>query len=222
MIALVLGDDHSIFVDALAAVLPQKGFSVLGKGNSVSTTVECVRRHQPDVCLLDRYFGDGDGIDGLADVLAAAAGTKVIMLTADGDVAGMRRALNAGAAGYVNKMCGLTALDVAIRAVMAGEVVVDLPKPRPPRRAGDPEAHRLAAHLTTRERECLGLLVDGARTSTMAQYLGVSPTTVRTHVQSILTKLGVHSRLEAASFALRHSLVESVRVGGVRRAAADA
>jgi two-component system nitrate/nitrite response regulator NarL len=222
MIAVVLGDDHAIFVDALASVLPKKGFSVVGTGDSVASTVECVRRHQPDVCLLDRFFGDSDGLDDLGELLDAGERTKVIILTADGDAAGMRRAISAGAAGYVNKTCGLGALSSAIQAVVSGDTVVDLPKPREPRWTGDPDAHRLAAHLTNRERECLGLIVDGARTPAMAQYLGVSPTTVRTHVQSVLTKLGVHSRLEAASFALRHSLVDSTESSSAARTAADA
>ena len=67
---------------------------------------------------------------------------------------------------------------------------------------------RLAEFLTTRERQCLQLLVDGQDTAQMAQQLGVSPATVRTHVQSLLTKLGVHSRLEAASLAVRYRLLE--------------
>ena len=70
--------------------------------------------------------------------------------------------------------------------------------------------HRLAAYLTIRERQCLGLLVEGLDTAQMAVRLGVSPATVRTHVQSLLTKLGVHSRLEAASLAVRHRLLEDL------------
>jgi DNA-binding CsgD family transcriptional regulator len=70
--------------------------------------------------------------------------------------------------------------------------------------------HRLAAYLTIRERECLRLLVEGLGTAQMAVRLGVSPATVRTHVQSLLTKLGVHSRLEAASLAVRHRLLEDL------------
>lgn len=207
---LVLGDDHEIFVDALVSALPQWGFTVVGTADTVTGTVASIGRHQPDVCLLDRYFADGDGIEVLEDVHRVSGSTKVIMLTADGDVQGMRRALGAGAVGYVNKMCGMTILVAAIRSVAEGEVVVELAASRAPRLAGTTDARRLASHLTARERECLGLLVEGSRTTAMAKGLGVSPTTVRTHVQSILTKLGVHSRLEAASFALRHSLLDRV------------
>lgn len=213
MVELVLGDDHAVFVDALVTVLPQKGFAVLATAGSARGTVAGTRRHQPDVCLLDRYFADGDGLDFIEDVLAAGSpNTKVMVLTADRDALGMRRALKAGAAGYVNKMCGLDALAAAIRAVADGEVVTDLAT-APTRRSSPATGPRsVAARLTARERECLGLLVAGAGTTTMAKQLGVSATTVRTHVQALLNKLGVHSRLEAASFALRHCLLDDAEV----------
>jgi two-component system nitrate/nitrite response regulator NarL len=84
-----------------------------------------------------------------------------------------------------------------------------MPKPRPARdRARSDDARRLAAFLTGRERECLNLLVEGLDTSSIATKLGVSAATVRTHVQSVLTKLGVHSRLEAASYAVRYGLLD--------------
>lgn len=207
MVDLVLGDDHAIFVEALVTALPERGFTVVGTADSLASTVAAIRQHEPDVCLLDRYFADGDGLDIIGEVIRGGT-TKVIVLTADGDVQGMRKALSSGASGYVNKMCGLGALAGAIEGVVADEVVVELATAKAPMLAGTTEARRLAAHLTARERECLGLLVEGARTTTMAEGLGVSITTVRTHVQSILTKLGVHSRLEAASFALRHSLLD--------------
>lgn len=213
MVDLVLGDDHAVFVDALVTVLPQKGITVLNTANSVQGTVASTRQHRPEICLLDRYFADGDGIDFIGDVLTAGGtNTKVVILTADQDVVGMRRALNSGAAGYVNKMCGLESLVTAIRRVVSGEVVADLATAsvRRPSRAG--HARPLVTHLTGRERECLGLLVAGASTSTMAKQLGVSATTVRTHVQALLTKLGVHSRVEAASFAVRHRLLTDTEI----------
>ena len=204
MVDLVLGDDHEIFLDALAASLPSRGFTVLATADSVAATVTRVRQHRPEICLLDRYFADGDGIEALS----ALTGTKILMLTADGDARSMRRALARGAAGYVHKMCGLGVLSTAIRAVARGEVPVELSAAPAPRPAGSDEMRRLAQYLTPRERECLRLIVEGQRTTSMANGLGVSRTTVRTHVQSVLTKLGVHSRLEAASCAMRHDLLD--------------
>ncbi|QUH02676.1 response regulator transcription factor [Saccharopolyspora erythraea] len=206
MVDLVLGDDHAIFVDALVGALPENDFRVVGTASSIEDTLAAVRSHQPDVCLLDRHFADGDGLTVVERITEGR--TKVLVLTADGDVQGMRDALGRGATGYVNKMCGLSVLAAAIRAVVDGEVVVELAASRAPKLRGTTDARRLASHLTARERQCLELLVEGAQTRAMARGLGVSSTTVRTHVQSILTKLGVHSRLEAASFALRHSLLD--------------
>ncbi|RCW44416.1 LuxR family two component transcriptional regulator [Halopolyspora algeriensis] len=219
MVDLVLGDDHAVFVDALSAVLPRNGFTVLATAGSAQGTVADVRRHRPDLCLLDRYFADGDGLDVIGDVLAAGGGsTKVVMLTADRDARGMQRALTAGAAGYVNKMCGVQALVTVLRRVANGDVVTDpaaVPQRRPSRARPAPP---LMAPLTGRERECLGLLVAGASTGTMAEELGVSATTVRTHVQALLTKLGVHSRLEAATFAVRHHLLAEAEIPRSRSA----
>lgn len=208
MVNLVLGDDHGIFVDALAAALPRWGFTMVGNAGTIEATMTTVARNRPDVCLLDRYFPDGDGINAIAETMSVSATTKVVILTADGDVRGMRQAIGNGAVGYVNKTCGLSVLATAIERVMEGEIVVELAAAKATRPAGTTEALRLMSRLTARERECLGLLVAGAHTATMAKRLGVSRTTVRTHVQSILTKLGVHSRLEAAAFVSRYSLLD--------------
>jgi DNA-binding NarL/FixJ family response regulator len=105
----------------------------------------------------------------------------------------------------------VAALTAAISRILGGEVVVDVPKAAGRRRTVQQDGmQRLAGHLTTRERECLRLILDGLDTTRMAARLGVSPSTVRTHVQSLLTKLGVHSRLEAASLAMRYRLLEDL------------
>lgn len=208
---LLLCDDHAVFADALGSALGQRGFTVLATADTLAGAKERAARHRPDVCLLDRFFADGDGLDAVPEI---AASTRVLVLTADGDVDGRHRALRTGARGHVTKMCGLSALCAAVEAVARDEVVVETAAARPEAATGDSDAHRLAAYLTDRERQCLGLLVEGHRTTSMADGLGVSPTTVRTHVQSVLTKLGVHSRLEAASLALRHSLLEAPQRSG--------
>jgi two-component system nitrate/nitrite response regulator NarL len=210
---LVIGDDHSVFLDAMSAVLVQRGYDVT-VAHSVPDTIETVRRIQPDVCLIDRHFAGDNGITAISPMLAASARTKVLVLSADPDTEGIRQALHAGASGYLHKTRGVSALTRAIDRVQRGEVVVDVPKPilaRPPARQDD--AHRLAGFLTARERECLLLLVEGLDTAGIATKLGVSAATVRTHVQSLMTKLGVHSRLEAASYAVRYRLLEDEVLG---------
>ena len=207
VVGLVIGDDHSVFLDAMSTVLLQRGYEVT-VAHSVADTVESVRLKQPDVCLIDRHFAGDNGIEVIAEMIAVSMGTKVLVLSADPDIDGILQALHAGASGYLHKTRGISALTGAIERALRGEVIVDVPKATKKRQSAQQEdAHRLAAYLTPRERECLGLLVEGLDTATMATKLGVSPATVRTHVQSLLIKLGVHSRLEAASFAVRHRLL---------------
>jgi len=210
MTGLVIGDDHSVFLDAMSAVLVQRGYQVT-VARTLPDTIEAVRKEQPDVCLIDRHFDGDDGITAIGPMLAASSATKVLVLSADPDAGSIQLALRAGAAGYLHKTRGVSALTRAIDRVQRGEVVVDVPKPGParePRRQDD--MHRLATFLTARERECLGLLVEGLDTAGIATKLTVSQATVRTHVQSLLTKLGVHSRLEAASLAVRYRLLDDV------------
>ncbi|HLH59897.1 MAG TPA: response regulator transcription factor [Streptosporangiaceae bacterium] len=205
---IVVGDGQKVFLDALAMVLRNQGFTV----NTAQTEPEvlaAVARHRPDVCLIDRHFGRGDSPDMIGRMITGCPSTKVIVLSADPDTDGVLEALKGGASGYVHKTRGVTALTTAIQRALRGEVVVDVPKTAGARSA--PQRYgmqRLAAFLTTRERQCLQLLVDGQDTAQMATRLGVSRATVRTHVQSLLTKLGAHSRLEAASLAVRYKLLE--------------
>jgi len=205
--SLVLGDDHAVFLDALATVLAQQDYAIT-IARTVPETVAAVAAGRPDLCLIDRHFAGVDSVGVIGEMIESSPDTRVLVLSADPDTDGILAALNAGASGYLHKTRGVTALTAAITRVLRGEVVVDVPRAGRRRPPGHDDAHRLAAHLTDRERECLALLVEGLDTAAMARKLGVSRTTVRTHVQSVLTKLGVHSRLEAASFAVRYRLLE--------------
>jgi two-component system, NarL family, nitrate/nitrite response regulator NarL len=163
--------------------------------------------HQPDACLIDHNAPEAEDAETIRKVLASCPNTSVLVLGASsaGDAVG--KALDAGASGYLHQSRGLGALVAALERVLDGEIVIDVPDAAPPRRSTEPSlALRMASHLTSRERECLMMLVEGLDTAAMVDLLGVSRTTVRTHLQSVLTKLGVHSRLEAASFAVRHRL----------------
>ena len=207
MTNIVLGDDHAVFVESLVSVLAGHGFQVPAVARSLAGTVDAVRHHQPDVCLLARRFSDGDGITAIGRILATSPATRILILAADRDPDAMRQAVRLGAAGYVHKTCGVRKLVHALERVIGGAVVLDAPRVSNARSEVS-EARRLAAHLTARERECLALLVEGLDTPAMTVRLGVSTTTVRSHVQALLTKLGVHSRLEAATFAVRYDLVD--------------
>jgi two-component system, NarL family, nitrate/nitrite response regulator NarL len=200
-VRLILGDDQAIFLDALASVLEQHGYDVGVVARSAPEMIALARQQRPDACLVDR--ADLDAIS------QASEATTVIVLSADSDPEAAQRAMDAGASGYLHQSRGIEVLVAALERILDGEHVVDVPggparRPRPANHADN-----MAAALTQRERECLTLLVAGLDTTAMMRELGVSRTTVRTHLQAVLSKLDVHSRLEAASFAVRHNLVEA-------------
>jgi two-component system, NarL family, nitrate/nitrite response regulator NarL len=206
---LVLGDDQAIFLDALATVLMQHGYEVGAVARSPEEMIAHVRHQRPDTCLIDCNLAVDDGIETIRATIEASAATTVVVLSADPGVESAELALQAGASAYLHQSRGVEVLVSALERVLNGERVVDVPAGAGRRPRETSQADHLAAALTGRERECLNLLVAGLDTAGMMQRLGVSRTTVRTHLQAVLTKLGVHSRLEAASFAVRHHLVEA-------------
>lgn len=209
MASVVLGGDHVVVLDALSCVLTQHGHSVRAVAPSTAELVQSVRRLHPKVCLIDRYVDVDDSAEVISRVLAARGGTRVIVLSGDPESASALRALDAGACGYVHKSRGVAALISAVERTLLGHVVVDIPPAAGIKKSACPNtAERLAPRLTKRERECLILLVEGLDTAAMVVKLGVSRSTVRTHVQAVLDNLGVHSRLEAASLAVRSGMLD--------------
>lgn len=206
---IVLGDDQVVFMDSLSSVLTQVGHHIVAAASTRARVLDSVRTFRPDLCIIEGHFPDGDGIAAIGEITGLSPATKVVVLTAEDEPEPLRRALGAGAAGYLHKSRGVPALVEALRRVSAGEVVVEGTFASPP--AASPLASQhlrlLATYLTPREFECLELLAAGLGTSVIAHRLGVSTTTIRSHVQAVLTKLGVHSRLEAASVAIRYGLV---------------
>jgi two-component system nitrate/nitrite response regulator NarL len=208
---MVVGDHHVVFLDAVGAVLEQHGHRILSAVVSVSELIESARSLQPDACLIGQLPADPDSPDVVRQVLAVSSNTKVIVLAADRSRESMQRALSSGAVGYIHKSRGIAALTDALQRVAQDEIVVDGVIRRSRTRRADPAPLAAATmRLTERERQCLTMLAHGDDTATMARRLGVSTTTVRSHVQAVLTKLGVHSRLAAASMAVRYALVEPV------------
>jgi DNA-binding NarL/FixJ family response regulator len=209
MTNLVLGDDQGIFLDALSTVLTQRGYQIGAVARSSAEMIAFVRSQRPDACLIDCSTAPDGGVEAIGRVIAASDDTSVLVLGADPCRDAARRAIDAGASAYLHQSRGVDALISALGQVARGELVVDIPDDTPRRQPrANSHAERAAAALTSRERECLEMLVEGLDTDAMVARLGVARTTVRTHLQSVLTKLGVHSRLEAASFAVRHRLLE--------------
>jgi two-component system nitrate/nitrite response regulator NarL len=206
---VVLADDQLIFLDALTAVLERLGHRVLVAATTRSAMIHGVRAFTPDVCVFENPLPDGSGIDAIAEMLSLSAMTRMIVLTADRDPDVMRRALDCGASAYVHKTRSVSVLLDVIRRVMLGEIVIESSFARAATagRQMPAAARALAAYLTPREIECLAMLAAGFDTTSMVRRLGVSRTTVRTHVQAVLTKLGAHSRLEAVCMATRFGII---------------
>jgi DNA-binding NarL/FixJ family response regulator len=213
-------DDHALFTDAILPVLDaMEEMDVLGVARSGQEGLSLVRRTRPDLVLVDLGLPDTSGIVLGRQILQELPETRVLALTGRSDSEAVSEALAAGFGGYLTKDIRMASFPDRIRAALEGDVVRPdpPPPPTPVRRTLEAEnAELLAKQLTKRELQVLTLLVEGSDNAEIARRLDVSANTVRTHVQSILTKLGVRSRLQAAAFAVRHHVVE---VGRGRRLA---
>lgn len=209
---VVICDDHAVFADSLAMVLSESGHDVVGVGYSPDEAARLLTSAAVDVCLIDLQFPTGSALESLPGLIRAAPATRFVVLSGSIEAELLDAALAAGVRGFAHK--GQQAREIVrmLARVHSGEVVVDPATGsrlalRPPS-----EAQRLAHYLTPREREVLTRLVCGENTATLARTMKISRSTARSHVQSVLTKLGVHSQREAVIAAARHGLV-SVNTG---------
>ncbi|KQZ67578.1 response regulator [Nocardioides sp. Root151] len=204
---LVLGDDHLLLLEAMALGFTDHGHEVLALATTRRQTLEAVRTHAPDACLLDIGFPDGSGLDLIGPLLAASATTRVVIMSGWTEHTSVARALREGASGFVGKGRPFPDIVSYVERAGAGHLAVD---PDLVHGAGHGDAIRpdplwQLRFLTTREWDALGCLMDGLSTAEIATRLGVRASTARTHVQGVLTKLGVHSRLQAAALLTAHS-----------------
>ena len=210
-------DDHALFTDAILPVLGgMEEMEVLGVARSGREALELFRLERPDLLMLDLGLPDITGIELGLLLLKERPDVRILALTGRRDAQAVKDAMTAGFTGFLTKDTPLPSFAERIRSALRGEVVVPQRLETPRVESRTPEeatADLLAGQLTPREREVLALLVEGSDNAEIARRLAVSANTVRTHVQSILTKLGVRSRLQAAAFAVRHQVVE---VGGRR------
>lgn len=212
MTRVLLCDDHAMFVDALAMALEAGGDEVVAVARTVPEALARVRATEPDVVLMDLHFASGpDGLTGVRAVTAESPAPRVILLSANVDSSVLKEAVAAGADGVVSKTEPLGAVRRAVQQVAAGAFYADtrlLRRSLRPAPAELDEVQLAAQFFTPREREVLERLVQGTSTADMAEAMGVGVSTVRTHVQAVLSKLGVSSRLEAVLLAVSHGLVE--------------
>ncbi len=209
MTRILLVDDHALFADVIRMSLIDLGIEVPPPCTTGAEAIAAIEREQPDIVLLDLGLPDRSGLSVGREILEMRPQIRIVVLTAMDDPGTARRAIRAGFHGYLTKDVSVPTFVQSIQAIVEGQVV--LPHRFASSVAGgaskDDAAQMLAQHLTAREREVLALLVEGYSNVQIARDLSVSPHTVRTHIQSILMKLQVHSRLEAVAFAVRHGIV---------------
>jgi DNA-binding NarL/FixJ family response regulator len=197
---VVICDDHQLLVTGLAAGLARWGCVVEAAVMTTAEAVRAVELHDPDLLLIDLTFPSGSGLDAARQVTTRHPRTRVVLLTGSDAPGPLAEALEIGVAGYLRKVQRIDQIAAALVKVTAGEKVIDRELLRGLRRpATVPKQRRASDGLTSREEHVLELLGKGMSTSDIAMAMGVSGSTVRTHVQSIFQKLGVHSRLEAVA-----------------------
>jgi two-component system nitrate/nitrite response regulator NarL len=217
-IRILVVDDHTLFRRGLTALLQRDAqFEVVGDAADAGEAQRRALELQPDVILLDNHLPGVNGVDALPALREVVPGAKVLMLTVSEDERDLAAALRGGACGYLLKTIEGDALSHAIRRAMRGDSVVAdemtgkliaayrdaaappvLPPPAPP-------PSRLAV-LSPREHDILRGIALGQGNKEIARSLGIAETTVKIHVQHILRKLDVSSRVQAAVIAAEHGL----------------
>jgi DNA-binding NarL/FixJ family response regulator len=209
-IRILVVDDHAVFAEAIATRLgAEPDLAVVGTAGSATSAVAAVESLRPDVVLLDVELGRDDGIELASALRGISPSLVIVFVTCVNDATLASEAIRAGASAWVTKDGPVSDLLSAIRGAVQGEswipgkiLTAVLKELLASRRALDRDAERLA-RLTPRERAVLDCMADGLDRQSVARRLYLSTNTVRTHVQSILTKLQVHSSLEAVTLALR-------------------
>jgi two-component system, NarL family, response regulator DevR len=206
-IRVFLVDDHEIFRRGIRELLASEpDIEVAGEAGTAAAAMARVVALRPDVALLDVRLPDGDGIEVCREISSVLPGTACLMLTAYGDDQAVLGAIMAGAAGYVSKQTCGTDLVAALRAVAAGQSVLDpVASRRVMARLREHAPADPVAALSDQERRVLDLIGEGLTNRQIAERMFLSEKTVKNYVSSLLTKLGMQRRTQAAAFAVRHA-----------------
>ena len=210
-VRLVLVDDHTMLRHGLRQTLRDHGFEVIGEASNGRSGVQLVQELKPDVTVMDLDMPQMNGIEATRAIVESEPAARVLMLTISTDDDDVVEALAAGACGYLLKTAPPGDIVRAVEAAHAGDCTIS---PRVATRlvelvrhgAGRANAHP-ASTLTPRELEILRLIVEGRENSEIAEILVISPSTAKNHVASVLDKLGMHNRVQAAVYAVRTGLV---------------
>jgi two-component system response regulator DevR len=208
-VRVVIIDDHPMVREGLRTMLDADGIEVVGEAGTTAEALREVRRVMPDVLLLDVELADGDGLATLPELKRAAPGARVLVVTMHAERALVRRAIEMGAAGYVLKGVGRRELLSAVRAVRAGESVVDPTLLRELARSGARDAGPLPGEtLSPVELDVLRAIAEGLTNRQIAERMRWSVATAKKYVQRVLEKMAVTDRTQAAVAALRARLLD--------------
>jgi DNA-binding NarL/FixJ family response regulator len=207
VVSLVIADAQQLLAEGLAILLDaENDFAVLGMAHDGPGALELTAEHQPAALLLGASLPGSALVATPAAVKAVSPATKLLVLAGQGRGDPVAAVTAVGADGVLPTDSSSRQVASAVRAVVDGTPTI-LMTSKPPRPSYDPRLDLRIPTLSNRERELLGLLANGWSNRRIAQECFLSLHTVRTHVQSILVKLGVHSKLEAVAFAYQHRLV---------------
>jgi DNA-binding NarL/FixJ family response regulator len=208
----VIVDDHAIFRAGLRELLEEAGIPIVGEAATAAGGVRLVERQLPDVAVFDLGLPDGSGVEAIRLIAERSPRTAVLVVTVSDAEGDLTDAILAGGRGYLLKETAVNTIVDGVRTVAAGDAVLSprvaaslMARMRVERRptTGLPPADELSA----REREVLRLVASGASNSAIAAELFISPHTVKNHISTILVKLQVANRIQAAVRAVRDDLV---------------
>jgi len=196
-----------MFAEAMRVALDiTDDIAVAATAPSIEAGLEMANTTPPDVVLMDFRLPDGDGVDAARRMIAAHPGTKVVMLTAVANDDVVRRALEAGCSGYLTKDQSIDEVLLAVRAANRGDVLISPQRLASLVSRGD-DRTKPGHDLTAREIEVLTLVAQGLSNAAIANNLGIRLATARNHVQSVISKLYAHSKLEAVAVAVRAGII---------------
>jgi DNA-binding NarL/FixJ family response regulator len=205
---VLIVEDHQVVAEGLAALInDQKDMTVVGNVGSVAESISVVSELNPDVVLMDFRLTDGTGAEAGAGIRQVRPDTKLIFLTREDSDAARFAAIEAGAAAFIHKSRAASEVVDAIRIVANGGTLFT-PRTISSLLNKRREMESQLEKLTAREKEVLRLMAQGISSREIAGKLGISYTTVRTHIRSLGSKMGVHSKLEAIVKARELALIE--------------
>jgi DNA-binding NarL/FixJ family response regulator len=214
VVNVMLVDDHAIWRGGVRSMLEDTEFAVVAEASSGAEALALAKQQSPDIVLLDIRMSGGDGLDALQAIKQYCPRTAVVMLTTYENPTYVARAVAGGAAGYLLKGIDREELLQSLRAVASGDMLLaadDLTRSLRSVGVGPESAADLIAPLTERELEVLRLLSTGLNNREIGKVLFVADSTVKSHVEHIIGKLGVSDRVQAAVWAARSGLLSSKR-----------